>query len=285
VCVCVRACVRACVFVCGCPAACVCVSVCVNPFGLNSKQIQKPHSRMPVARLFVCAPYTAMAHPSSGHADRCSRARSRGHADRCFRARSRSRTPTTQHGYQSPWLHFHATSLQEVLRGLDMLSGVPPFSLREFKARTKHHVAKHVDSRSGRSVSHFLSTMARSITAMIRARDEGDSKWEDILASTLRCAQLVLRKTDSSAQEATLSSLFDFFRNRCDAAAMSIMSERCLSTSGAPPWRVATKQHGAPYAWSNLSSIERRVALSMLEIINEDIQAACTDIKDALGSS
>ena len=60
-------------------------------------------------------------------------------------------------------------------------------------------------------------------------------------------------------------------RNRIDAAALSIMSERALNDSNS--------------TWKLFSAIERRVTLSMLRDLCEDIDVKCGNIKTALASS
>lgn len=192
----------------------------------------------------------------------------RNHARRRSRARSRSgsRTGASEHDYQSPWLHLNTARLQTVLRELDALSDVPPFSMNEFKDGV--YGATEHGRGSSRSASHFLFTMARSITAMMHERDEGNSAWKNILDPVMACARRILMKRPLSQRPATLKNLYGFVRNRCDAAAMSTLSERFLSTSS-----------------PNLNAMERRLALSMLEIINLDIEAAYTNMKGVLGSS
>ena len=60
-------------------------------------------------------------------------------------------------------------------------------------------------------------------------------------------------------------------RNRTDAAAMSIMSERALNNSNT--------------LWGSFTAIASRVTLSMLRDLQEDLGIKCANIKTDLASS
>ena len=151
---------------------------------------------------------------------------------------------------------------------LEKLTDVPPYSFAEFKDSL--HGAAELARTSSRSVSHYLSTMDRASTRMIRTRNEGDS-WEHILDGAMACAQRICSKSHTGTRDAIQEKLYEFLRNRTDAAAMSIMSERALNNSNT--------------LWGLFTAIERRVTLSMLRDLQEDLEIKCANIKTALASS
>ena len=112
--------------------------------------------------------------------------------------------------------------------------------------------------------------MDRASTRMLRARNEGDP-WEHILDGDMACAQRVCSKSHTGTQDAIQEKLYEFLRNRIDAAAMSIMSETALNDSNT--------------SWGLFSAIERRVTLSMLRALREDLEIKCTNSKTAFASS
>ena len=81
--------------------------------------------------------------------------------------------------YQTPWAHMRVSHrVQAVLDGIDeWVDGIA--RTRDDCADQVHSATEHVHHRS-RSDGHYLSTMARSITAMTRAKVHGESRWQDI---------------------------------------------------------------------------------------------------------
>ena len=188
------------------------------------------------------------------------------------RSRSPNRSSAPEHGYQSPWQQFEPTSLYELMQQLSVISK-RPLSLEEFHQAmcgASEHDANRVGS-SGRSISHFLSTMARFVTVMLRLREEGNPAWETILSKILACAWRVVNKKPQGQCAQKIRTLYDFMSNRCDDAAVRILSDRAILASSPP--------------WTELSSVERAVSLSMRNIIDDKIQRDCVCIKDKLGSS
>ena len=112
--------------------------------------------------------------------------------------------------------------------------------------------------------------MGRASTAVIRTRNEGDS-WEHMLDSAMGCARRICSKSHTGTRGAIQEKLYEFLRNRTDAAAMSIMSERALNNSNT--------------LWGSFTAIERRVIFSMLRDLQEDLAIKCAYIKTALASS
>ena len=112
--------------------------------------------------------------------------------------------------------------------------------------------------------------MDRASTRMILTRNDGDD-WEHILDGAMVCAQRVCSKSHTGTRGAIQEKLYEFLRNRTDAAAMSIMSERALNNSNT--------------LWGSFTAIERRVMMSMLRDLQEDLEIQCAYIKAALASS
>ena len=186
------------------------------------------------------------------------------------RSRSPNRSSAPEHGYQSPWQQFDPIRLYELMQQLDVISK-RPLSLEEFHQAVcgaSEHDANRVGS-SGRSISHFLSTMARFVTMMLRLREEGNPAWEEILQKLLACAWCDVNKKSQGQRAQTIRTLYDFMSNRCDDAAVRILSDRAI-LAHSPPWTV-------------LSSVEHAVTLCMLNIIDDKIQLDCVCIKDKLG--
>ena len=188
------------------------------------------------------------------------------------RSRSPSRSSAPEHGYQSPWQQFDPTSLYELMQQLDVISK-RPLSLEEFHqavcGASEHDI--HRAGSSGRSISHFLSTMARFVTVMLRLREEGNPAWETILSKILACAWRVVNKKPQGQRAQTIRTLYDFTSNRCDDAAVRFLSDQAILASSPP--------------WTELSSVENAVSSSMLNIFDDKIQVDCIRIKDKLGSS
>jgi hypothetical protein len=156
----------------------------------------------------------------------------------------------------------------------------PPLSLQEFRENilgaTEHN--PRVTGRGG-SKSHLLSTMARSITAFIRTRMETETGTV-ILPMIMDCARRVVNKSPPWLHESSraidcritaLCSLYDFLHNRCDDAAIRVMTDRALDASDP--------------LWSMLSVLEREMALDLIGHCDTKLQQECRRIKDALGSS
>ena len=87
----------------------------------------------------------------------------------------------------------------------------------------------------------------------------------------LACAWRVVNKKPQGQRAQTIRTLYDFMSNRCDDAAVRILSDQAILASSPP--------------WTELSSVENAVSLSMLNIIDDKIQVDCIRIKDKLGSS
>ena len=151
---------------------------------------------------------------------------------------------------------------------LGKLTDVPPYSFAELKDSL--HGAAGLARTSSRSFSHCLSTTDRASTRMTRTRNEGDS-WEHILDGAMACALRVCSKSHTGTRDAIQEKLYELLRNRTDAASMSIMSERALNNSNT--------------LWGPFTAIERRVSLSMLGDLQEDLEIKCAYIKTALASS
>jgi hypothetical protein len=113
--------------------------------------------------------------------------------------------------------------------------------------------------------------MARSVTAMIRYREEASPEWEELLPKIIACARRVVKKTAPRQHSQVIRSLYDFACNRCDDAALRIMSERALDASKPP--------------WTQVSVLERDIALNLLYILNDTIQVESARIKEKLCSS
>jgi hypothetical protein len=171
------------------------------------------------------------------------------------RRRSRSRCSASLGRYQSPWMHLNMAGVQNVLLDLEKLSDVPPYSFAEF-VDSLRGAAEHART-SSRSVSHYLSTMGRASTAMIRTRNEGEP-WEHILDSAMECARRICSKSHAGTRDAIQEKVYEFLRNRIDAAAMDLMSEIALNESMT--------------SWGLFSAIERRVTLSMLRDLHQDLE-------------
>jgi len=75
-------------------------------------------------------------------------------------------------------MHLNIAGIKSVMLDLERLTDVPPYSFAEFEDSL--HGAAELARTSSRNVSHYLSTMDRASTRMIRTRNEGDS-WEHIL--------------------------------------------------------------------------------------------------------
>ena len=99
-------------------------------------------------------------------------------ASRRSRARSRSRRPAPHLSYESPWLQFDPMYINAVLNDLDECSQ-KPFTFNEFVANVNGAAEHDHGGHNSRSVSHFLSTLARAVTAMIHARHEGHPRQTD----------------------------------------------------------------------------------------------------------
>ena len=174
----------------------------------------------------------------------------------CSKARRRSRSPSgeSDHRYYSPWVHLNMAAVQSVLLQLEELTDVPPYSFLEFKKSLDRAAEKKRTSSS--SVSHYLGTMGRAMTAMIHARNKSSS-WEHILHSAMGCARRVCSKSHSESRRAIEEKLYEFLRNRIDFTSIQIITERALTNDDPCP---------------HLSSIERMVTLSMLRDLHDNLQ-------------
>ena len=152
-------------------------------------------------------------------------------------------------------MQLNMAGVQNVLLDLEKLTDVPPYSFAEFEDSLLG-AAEHART-SSRSVSHYLSTMGRASTAMIRTRNEGEP-WEHILDSVMECARRICSKSRAGTRDAIQEKVYEFLRNRIDAAAMDLMSEMALNESMT--------------SWGLFSAIERRVTLSILRDLHQDLE-------------
>jgi hypothetical protein len=152
-------------------------------------------------------------------------------------------------------MQVNMAGVQNVLLDLEKLTDVPPYSFAEFEDSLLG-AAEHART-SSRSVSHYLSTMGRASTAMIRTRNEGEP-WEHILDSVMECARRICSKSHAGTRDAIQEKVYEFLRNRIDAAAMDLMSEIALNESMT--------------SWGLFSAIERRVTLSILRDLHQDLE-------------
>ena len=105
---------------------------------------------------------------------------------------------------------------------------------------------------------------------MMRNRDEGDS-YEHIFDSAMGCAKRICSKRHTGTRGPIQEKLYEFLRNRIDAAVIGIISDRALNYASGK--------------WTQFSSIERRLILSVLGDLYQELEIQYTDIKSALGSS
>ena len=156
-------------------------------------------------------------------------ARSAGGAIGLAPARStgtRSRSPASaraaEQRYESPWLSFRPARFDRLTEVLHNRSERP---VTEFEFRhalsggASEHMAR-LGNRLSRSTSHHLSTMARSITALIRTRAESNPAWHDILRPVIANAYCVANKRSGREWPRVVPTLYDFRSNRYDYAAI-----------------------------------------------------------------
>ena len=74
----------------------------------------------------------------------------------------------------------------------------------------------------------------------------------------MECARRICSKSHAGTRDAIQEKVYEFLRNRIDAAAMDLMSEKALN--------------GTITSWGLFSAIERRVTLSMLRDLHEDLE-------------
>ena len=151
----------------------------------------------------------------------------------------------------------------------------PPLSSEEFREALLG-AQEHESSvtHKGRSKSHLLGTIARSVTAMIRAKAETFAPYvqhAEFLPRILDCARHIAKKNSTGCSNLTLNKLYDFIRNRCDDAAIRVLVDQVI---------VATDPR-----WSELSTIEKEMAVTFLKFYNDKVEEDCRFIKDFLGSS
>ena len=145
------------------------------------------------------------------------------------RSRSPNRSSAPEHGYQSPWQKFDPIRLYELMQQLDVISK-RPLSFEEFHhavcGASEHDI--HRAGISGRRINHLLSTMARFVTVTLRLREEGDPAWEASLSKILACAWHVVNQKPQGQCAQQIRTLYDFMSNRCDDAAVRILSDRAI---------------------------------------------------------
>ena len=150
-------------------------------------------------------------------------------------------------------------------------------------ART-HGAREHVPH-TFPSVDHHLNVIASCLSQIIRGNADGDPPHEHLMFSALRSVRRVLMIQCDSDRADTINSLYDFIKCRCDADVVAIIKDILLATEseGAIPleedWQLNEPPIEGRLARDSLSAIERNLALKMLNDMNDDIRAACTDIR------
>ena len=190
------------------------------------------------------------------------------------RTDARSRSPAsaraTEQRYESPWSSFRPSRFSE-LRELLLKISQRPVTEDEFRDAmygASEHTA-HPHNASSRSKSHLLSTMARSITALIHTRDERNPAWHEIIPNVIDCARRIANKSSASERSHVIQTLYDFLSNRCDYAAIHVLLDQAL----APSTRSGND------LWHNVNDFEHQLALSILEQSSNIVEAKLEHIK------
>ena len=145
---------------------------------------------------------------------------------------------TVELGYASPWSDFQwSVSTPHVRAIVTQLRAIaePCLPREQFLVALRSapegtSLARH----TSRSKSHFLATMARAITAMLRTKAETSNPnlLDDMfLPRILDRARRVLQKFSEGEAELVMCTLYDFVRNRYDEAALSILTDRVYEGS------------------------------------------------------
>ena len=110
--------------------------------------------------------------------------------------------------------------------------------------------------RSSRSTSRYLSTMARSITALFRTRSESNSAWHDMLPAVIACAYCMANKSSGRGRARVVQTIYDFLSNRCNYAAIQLLLEQAL-VRGDP-----LRSDQADDFWRNATDFEHQVSVT-----------------------
>lgn len=197
------------------------------------------------------------------------------------RSRSPASARATEQRYESPWQSFRPARFGRLVELLHNRSQRP---MTEFEFRhalagdASEHMAR-VKNRSSSSTSHHLSTMARSVTAMIRTRAESNPHWNDILRAVIANAYCVANKSTGEKWHRTVLTLYDFLSNRCDYAAIHLLLEQALVRSD------PLRSEEADNFWRDATDFEHEMAVTLLEQSMNNVEAKVRDIKLILGST
>jgi len=194
---------------------------------------------------------------------------------------ARSRSPASaraaEQRYESPWLSLRPARFSRLMELLHTASQ-RPVTEDQFRHALSSGASEHIaclGNRSSRSTSHYLSTMARSITALIRTRAESNPARHEILPKVIACAYCIANKSSAREWPRVVQTLYDFLSNRCDYAAILLLLEQAL---------VAQSRRADDF-WRNVTDLEHQIAVTILEQSSNNVEAKLRHIKWMLGSS
>ena len=198
---------------------------------------------------------------------------------------TRSRSPASardaEQRYESPWLSFRPARFGRLTELLHNRSQRPVTELEFIHALSggaSEHMAR-VGNCLSPSTSHHLSTMARSITALIRTRAESNPAWHDILRAVIANAYCVANKRSGREWPRVVQTPHDCLSNRCEYAAILLLLEQAL-VRGDP-----LRSEEADDFWRNATDFEHQIAVTLLGQSINNVEAKVRDIKLILGSS
>ena len=197
------------------------------------------------------------------------------------RNRSAASARAAEQRYESPWVSFRLARCGRLIELLHTRSQRPVTELefRHALSGGASELMARLGNRSSRSTSHYLSTMARAITPLIRTRAESNSAWHDMLPAVIACAYCIANKSSARGRPRVVQTLYDFLTNRCDYAATQLLLEQAL-VRGDP-----LRSEQADDFWRNATDFEHQIAVTILEQSSNNVEAKLRDIKSMLGSS
>ena len=154
---------------------------------------------------------------------------------------ARSRSPASaraaEQRYESPWLSLRPARFSRLMELLHTASQ-RPVTEDQFRHALSSGASEHIaclGNRSSRSTSHYLSTMARSITALIRTRAESNPARHEILPKVIACAYCIANKSSARGWPRVVPTLYDFqveSLRLCSDASLARASTCCAIEKG-----------------------------------------------------
>ena len=169
--------------------------------------------------------------------------------------------------YRSPWLQIRTSSLENLLEQLSTVAQCP-FSEASFLHAVPGNTEPPILNVKGRNITGLLYTIGGCLTSLLRDRFDQKPGAIRMQNKVFLCSKYILHKLSSRPTD-VLEVLYDFVLNRCDEAAVRILTDQALVCD-------------SPTFWTDLASLERDICLKAFHRFHQQILSEADNCKRKL---